>query len=308
MWTELQNRLREHEWESRLVSVSHLPELRREITERLESGELSGEFHTERLSWFRYHPDAFTDAQSVIVVALPRPQGKVLFRHEGRGYTAIIPPTYAEESEMASRACARLTEILAPLGHRAAPTRLPLKLLAARSGLAEYGRNNITYVPGLGSFHQLVAFYSDLPPEPDQWQPAQVMEACSTCHLCAWSCPTGAILEDRFLLDAERCLVYLNERLEPFPLWLMPQWHTCPIGCMECQSCCPEDQEARRRTEDLGAFEEEETRLLLRGAVDEELEPATREKLRRSGLLDYIEVLPRNLGALLESMRLRGVN
>ena len=307
MWTELQAELQRQGWQARLVPTAHLPELRREIAARLDGGELSGEFHAERLSWFRYQPDAFEEARSIIVLAIPRQQGRITFRHDGRAYTATIPPTYAQETETTMHACAWLTEHLASGGFRATPTRLPLKLLAARSGLAEYGRNNITYVGGLGSFHQLAGFYTDLPAETDPWRPAQVMEACSSCHLCAWSCPSGAILEDRFLLDAERCLVYLNERIEPFPRWLKPEWHTCPIGCMECQSCCPEDQDATNRVEELGEFTEAETGLLLRAAPLEEPEPELERKLRRAGLFDYREVLGRNLEALFESQRRRGL-
>jgi epoxyqueuosine reductase len=36
---------------------------------------------------------------------------------------------------------------------------LPLKSLAVRSGLAAYGRNNVCYVPGMGSFLELVGLY-----------------------------------------------------------------------------------------------------------------------------------------------------
>jgi epoxyqueuosine reductase len=305
MWDDLRNRIESFGWRACLVSVSHLPELRREIAERLESGELSGEFHTERLAWFHYHADGLESACSIIVVAIPRPQARVRFHHEERSFPAVIPPTYAEERELAADACARLTELLAVSGHKVVPTRLPLKLLAVRSGLAEYGRNNITYVRGFGSFHQLAAFYSDLPPQADTWQPARVMDACSVCQLCAWSCPTGAILEDRFLIAAERCLVFLNERLEPFPKWVKTEWHTCPIGCLECQNCCPEDVTALERVEDLGEFDEAETRALLHGISEDDLDPVLREKLRRTGLLDYLQTMPRNLSALFASMRLR---
>jgi epoxyqueuosine reductase len=38
-----------------------------------------------------------------------------------------------------------------------------LKRLAVRSGLARYGRNNVTYVEGMGSFLELSASLTDMP-------------------------------------------------------------------------------------------------------------------------------------------------
>jgi epoxyqueuosine reductase len=65
------------------------------------------------------------------------------------------------------------------------PAKLPLKLLAAHSGLAVYGRNNIAYVSGMGGFLGLTAVYSDLPCEQDSWQEPQLMKRGETCNsLC----------------------------------------------------------------------------------------------------------------------------
>ena len=50
-----------------------------------------------------------------------------------------------------------------------------------------------------------------------------------------------------------------------------------------------------------------ETGLLLRAAPLEEPEPELERKLRRTGLFDYREVLGRNLEALFESQRRRGL-
>jgi len=51
--------------------------------------------------------------------------------------------------------------IIAGLEERDYAARIvPIDRLAVRGGLATYGRNNVTYVPGMGSFHRLSAFYS----------------------------------------------------------------------------------------------------------------------------------------------------
>lgn len=50
---------------------------------------------------------------------------------------------------------------------------------------------------------------------------------------CLIECPTGAIGKDRFLLHAERRLVFHNERPAgvPFPDWIDPAWHNALFGC-----------------------------------------------------------------------------
>ena len=89
---------------------------------------------------------------------------------------------------------------------------MPLKALAVCSGLGAYGRNNICYVPCMGSFCQLVAFYAEAPGEEAAWGEPRMMARCETCEACRVHCPTGAIAAERFLLHAERCLVFHNER------------------------------------------------------------------------------------------------
>jgi len=89
---------------------------------------------------------------------------------------------------------------------------LPLKILAVRSELASYGKNNISYIPGMGSFYRLIAFYSDFPCQEDIWLEPQMMKHCHNCSACLDNCPTGAITSGGFLLHAERCITFHNER------------------------------------------------------------------------------------------------
>ncbi|MEE9378294.1 MAG: hypothetical protein V3V33_09695 [Candidatus Lokiarchaeia archaeon] len=79
----------------------------------------------------------------------------------------LIPPTYLYGLKVINEMIEFLTEILKPGEYNVAYARLPQKTLAVRSGLAEYGRNNITYIPGMGSFHRLTTLYSDFPTEED---------------------------------------------------------------------------------------------------------------------------------------------
>jgi epoxyqueuosine reductase len=77
---------------------------------------------------------------------------------------------------------------------------LPQKRLAVRTGLAEYGRNNICYAEDFGSLLQIAAFVTDKPCGEYTWREVKNMDTCDSCGACVKSCPTGAILPNRFLL------------------------------------------------------------------------------------------------------------
>jgi epoxyqueuosine reductase len=291
-------------YQARVVPVRHLEDLQAGIETHRREGRLDEEFDRICLSFFRYSPPGtLPEPQSLIVVAVPRPQTAAVFTWQGRQSSLIIPPTYTDYRKIARQAAALLAGILEPAGYRVALSLLPLKSLAVRSGLAAYGRNNICYVPGMGSFLELVGLYSDLPCSEDTWQEARMMEACRNCRACLRHCPTGAITEERFLLHAERCLVFHNERPGdvPFPSWIDPSWHNCLEGCMLCQLACPEDQEFWGWIEGREEFSEEETALLLQGGPQDRLPEATVGKLERLDILDDLGILPRNLGVFLRA-------
>jgi epoxyqueuosine reductase len=202
---------------------------------------------------------------------------------------------------MDTRGHALLREVLEPVGYRVVEASLPKKMLAVRSGLAAYGKNNITYVPGMGSFHGLVVAYTDLPVAEDGWREPQMMERCRECMACLRHCPAGAITSERFLLHAERCIPFHNEKPGdvPFPAWMDAAWHNCLVGCLHCQWVCPENQGVRQWVEGNLVFSQEETELLIGEVLLGQIPAATREKMRRVYLDRWAELLPRNLGALL---------
>ncbi|MFW5685834.1 MAG: 4Fe-4S double cluster binding domain-containing protein [Spirochaetota bacterium] len=133
-------------------------------------------------------------------------------------------------------------------------SRLPLKRLAVSCGLAVYGRNNITYVAGMGSFLTLAAHYSNLEPEDLDWSEPVTAKACARCEACVAACPTGAIRADRFLIDNERCLSYFNESPGTFPPWLSANVHHCVYDCLICQSACPMNRSRRSHPRRGGSF------------------------------------------------------
>ena len=74
----------------------------------------------------------------------------------------MVPPHYAGYETVPDGLAAAVEAAVAPFGRRAARIEPPLKTLAAGAGLARYGRNNIAYVPGLGSYLQLAACVTDV--------------------------------------------------------------------------------------------------------------------------------------------------
>ena len=299
---ELFVRLRERNYQARMVSISHLKLLQKEIEGFRNHGLLDSEFYKDRLAWFSFKvPKTLPKAQSMIVVAVPRPQTCAIFTWQGQRHQLIIPPTYTAYNSITEQIEKLLDKILREKGYTSKGTELPLKLLAARSGLGQYGRNNICYVLGMGSFLQLVAVYSDLPCEEDSWQETTMMENCVECERCRQVCPTGAISLDRFLLHAERCISYHNEKKSdvPFPNWMNASWHNCIIGCMYCQRVCPQNRDFIHWIGDEEEFSEEETALILQGVPQEKLPVTTLRKLDHLGLTNYFECLPRNFGVLL---------
>jgi len=299
---ELFLHLKQFGFAARVVSIQRLYELKDEIENRHTQGQLADEFYQERLNFYRFNPPGdLPSVKSLIVVAIPRPQTPVRFTTNGKKFTLILPPTYSGYSETSRKIGEILNEFFRNLGYRVASAALPLKLLAARSGLVEYGRNNVSYIPGMGSFFQLAAFYSNLPCVEDSWQEARMMDRCQHCRACQKTCPTGAIAADRFLLHAERCIVFHNERSgsHPFPSWIDPAVHHCLMGCMSCQQICLENKPFLNWFDDGQDFSAEETTLLLSGTPRAGLPAETVKKLESLELIDDVEKLPRNLGVFL---------
>ena len=326
---ELFSQLKEWGYEGRIVSIQHLGDLQEEIEGRYKQGFFDQELYQTYLAAFTFSPpDGLPEARSMIVVAIPQPQTRVTFawacpersrrgsrrgsRRDGEPVRFIIPPTYFEQ-ETENRVRELLAGVLEPAGYRVAEAVLPKKLLAVRSGLAAYGKNNISYVPGMGSFYGLVAVYSDLPPQEENWQEPQMMESCQNCSACLRHCPVGAIpsaplrpgSSERFLLHAERCITFHNEKAGdvPFPAWIDPSWHNCLIGCLHCQRVCPQNKEFLNWVEERVEFSQEETALLLQGVALDQLPPGTAKKLEQSDMVELLDVLPRNLGVLLKYVR-----
>lgn len=285
---------------ARIVPARYVSSLRHEIDSWRRKKSICEALDRDYLEEFEFNTQAsLFRPESVIIVASPQPIVRISFTVNGKSVPAIIPPTYNHSSD--ERVNNLLLKILEPEGFHVARVILPLKSLAVHSGLAEYGKNNIAYVKGMGSFFRLTAFYSDLPSQDHTWVEHQTMERCLNCSACLKSCPSEAISAERFLLHAERCLTFHNESQRDFPSWLAPAWHHCLVGCLRCQIICPENKPFRDWTEDRKTFSEAETALLLDRPENEELPARTLEKLEELHMIEYSKILSRNMKALLKN-------
>ena len=287
---------------ARIVPVSRLKDIKRNVEGLHKQGLLDPLLHETYLKGYSYQPPKeMPDAKYIVILSVPLPQIEVRFNWKGREIKTIVPPTYANTLSIIAKAKERLEKSVEHGEGRFVLALFPYKTLAVRTGLASYGRNNISYVGKQGSFHRLTAFFTDLELDVDDWGERSVLPRCTKCTACLKICPTKAIDEDRFLLHAERCLTFLNEfpSDRPFPSSIKPSMHNAIVGCMRCQHVCPYNKEVRDWTVKGEDFSEEETGYLLKGEFVGDKAKEMEAKLGRSGL--DLSVFPRNLRALLDA-------
>jgi epoxyqueuosine reductase len=297
--------LEENGFQGRIVPVGRMSDLGKDIASLREAGMIDAALCDDYPQAFKFSlPEQMPDAKSVVVASRPQPKIIIHFTVDGEDVPAVVPPTYANALDVIDSAKAALERSARPGPGRFERAALPLKTLAARTGLVRYGRNNITYVPQHGSFHRLVAFFTDLELGIDDWQERQALPACRTCRKCLEACPANVIAEDRFLIHAERCITWFNEMPSerPFPTGYGAGWHNAIVGCMICQDACPYNKAVKGWSEEGERFSAAETDYLLRGVFEGERAKAMQSKLDRCGL--DLSSFPRNLRALLTARTL----
>ncbi|MBU0595969.1 hypothetical protein KJ567_04715 [Candidatus Bipolaricaulota bacterium] len=285
------------------ISVGHIEELQAFIDELDRTGKLSEhETYREYITSARYAlPDDFPEARSIIAFALYVKLMRAAFHLDGTAHDVLVPPQYYGLG-LPKDAVATVikNEILPSPEHRL--ERLQhgyLKLLSVRSGLARYGRNNITYVEGMGSFLMHVAFVTDCG-FPDEWTDLGMMPQCESCRICLESCPTGAIREHQFVIDAAKCVPLYNEVPGDFPAWLPTNAHNATVGCMRCQLPCPANREVAADAGRLPDITEQETLAILGEVRDKDALASAGDKLRIDhGESQTFETISRNMRALL---------
>ncbi|MCU0859889.1 MAG: hypothetical protein MUE55_04835 [Thermoplasmata archaeon] len=287
---------------ARLVSLEDVESVREDVRALHREGAVDDGLYKEWIRRYVDHPlpKDVRKAKSVLVYSRPSLPLTVGFAWKGGTVELVVPPTYHDYWESMSAVRGTVREF-AGRDCYIAKAVLPLKLLSARSGIVRYGRNNITYVEGNGSFHRLGAIYTSIEPDGEGLVPPMALPKCRTCRACVKACPTGAVCGDRFLVRAEKCLTRFNERTadRPFPRWISPSWHNSLLGCMKCQLVCPYNGGVLERRKDGVSFSEAETSYLLKGAFRGEKAKTMGRKLRRAGVDPAL--LPRNLAVMLRN-------
>ena len=291
----------------RLVPVGVAERLHETIAELRSQGLLTKQVYERYADYWRFTPpDEVPRPRTVIVAAWPSLPVKVRFYLDSGPLEAVIPPTYVS-SERRARCLEIARSVLGPAGHKVGWALLPVKLLAVRSGLAQYGRNNLAYVTGLGSFVRLGALCTDadLGAVEHKTKASMLMSCCPPCRNCHHVCPTGCIPHDGTVIDADHCLTNINENEDEWPDWLPAGVHNSLVGCMRCQEACPADRYYVRKEEVVADFDEAETKIILENRPADELPAGLRAKLEGLDLAGYSPVLGRNLLALKEARAAR---
>jgi epoxyqueuosine reductase len=293
-------------YKARTLSVGHFKELQNDVDSLRRANKLS------RNATYRSYvdskkfvvPPGFPEATSVIILAVKAPMLRFDAQFRGRRHPLMLSPQYFDDGvTLAGIEAAIRRDIVKDPAVRLEPAQgFHLKLMAVRSGLGRYGRNNICYVEGMGTFLALFAYLTDAPGLEDSWHRLAMLDACRDCVICYGICPTNAIRREEFVIDAGRCITLYNEVNGTFPNWILPSMHNALMGCMKCQLGCPENEKAGLAVLKGEDLDEEEIAGILAGTPDGRILESLGRKLR--GFPPAVDrtqfpILTRNLRALL---------
>jgi epoxyqueuosine reductase len=286
-------------------SVSLLEEVRGDLQRRRDAAEIDAAFFRENLESFDYLGGVpLKNPRSLIIVAVPAPAYVLAFTVGDKRVEAVLPPTYVRYRTIFTDVRDDLRDAISGSGSQVELLSVPLKALGSRLGLLAYGRNNVGYIDGLGSYFQLVGLVSDMPldgRDAPSRREETLLPRCRKCRICAAACPMGAIDKERVLLHGEKCYTLYSESPKPIPEGLEPPSPGCIIGCLRCQELCPENKGQLRYENAAVSFDAKETEAFLG------LEPAgsgpaferARAKFQQLGLSEGLFVFRRNLSRLI---------
>jgi len=293
----------------RTVSADHLEELQEDIDKLRRAGKLSNnEVYRSYIDSKKFEvPENLPNAKSIVTLAIFSKLALVNFHLDGMKHEIMIPPNYYDDGTTFEEfENLILKEIIKEPGYKVEYTnKLHVKLLAVRTGLGKYGRNNICYVDEWGSMINLFAFFTDFQFEEDNWTDIKMMDQCENCTICIKNCPTDAIptlSDENFIINAGKCISVYNEINGVIPDWIPSDAHNALIGCMRCQKPCPSNHEVIKITEKMEDVTEKETKMILDGITDEKKVNSLSKKLKMFSPSDADKVIPvlkRNLEVLI---------
>jgi len=293
--------LPEIDYKYKTMSVDRLADLKIDM-DRVLDGDLASKNETFRsyVAGFEYTPPKeLPNTKSIVIVGRPLPIIHMDFCYQGKVHRVVQPTGYASTGlRLADFQDHIRRNVLQNPDAKLEFAGIPIKLAAARSGLGQYGLNNICFIDGYGSFHDLWGFYTDQQCE-DNWGPVKMMHICKGCDICIKECPTQCITAGRNVIDVSRCVTLYNELADPFPEWMEPSDHNALVGCVKCQFPCPANEQVMNNVDKREAITEAETEMILSGGNDEALVASIKEKLAGIGLVGDLAHLAKNLRPLL---------
>ncbi len=299
--------LSDSSFQYRVMSIDHLPKLKSDMERLKASGNISD--NETFLSYIdgkvNEIPGTFLDAKYLIAMAVFTPIARATFEYNGTNQNLIIPHQYYESGVTRAQLEATIRKRITKdencrieMAHR----DVFLKQVAVRSGLGKYGRNNLCYVNEMGSLITLHAFWTDFEFDRDDWTEVQMMDECKTCKICLNNCPTKAIRQENFVIDAGRCVSLYNEVAGEFPDWIPKSAHNALMGCMRCQEKCPANRNALLDIIELQTVVQDETLAILKGDFNVGISESLSAKLRGftpATSDEYFPIFTRNLSVLL---------
>jgi epoxyqueuosine reductase len=296
--SQLEANLKDQGFSITTCPIERLHDLKHDLEKPLKNGLIGNDFFQERLSNFKLSPHDYREGlKSIIVTAAPQLPQVTIFWYHGKKHRYPVPPTYTNQTDKIIEKI--IIDAIGSYNFGIYPVLIPVKIAAVRTGLAKYGRNNITYCNGMGSYFRLKAFITDLPADKNPWHEFELMPQCKSCKACLRSCPTGAIRADRMLLQSDRCLTYFNEKIEEFPIWVEKSWHNSLVGCMDCQIVCPVNKKFNIHQDSKVEFCEEETEKLINARDEQDLPDSVLARLHGLSLGEDWQIVARNLKVML---------
>ena len=176
----------------RTISVEHLYELQDDLEVLDTAGKISNNATFRKYIGNKVHelPSTFPDAKSIIIIAVYVPLMKADFYYKGQPHEVLVPHYYDDGITEEHLKNTITKQIIGSDGYRIenAKDSVLYKRLAVRSGLGKYGRNNLCFVEGFGSFIRLHAFFTDYEFEDDSWTKAIALDSCNQCRRCQNNC------------------------------------------------------------------------------------------------------------------------
>lgn len=122
---------------------------------------------------------------------------------------------------------------------------------AKRSGLGWIGKNTLLINPKKGSNFFLAEMLVDFELAYDK----PIKDYCGTCTKCIDACPTDAIINDGYVLEASKCISYLTIELkDDIPFEFKGKMDNWIFGCDICQDVCPWNRFSNEHSEPDFAF------------------------------------------------------